>query len=90
MLEPVKSGQFKKDAQLMQRRGRDMAKLRAVMAIILAEIPLPPKHKNHPLHGEWEGCFDCHIQGDWVLIYGIDSEAKTVTFHRTGAHSDLF
>ena len=33
---------------------------------------------------------ECHIQGDWVLIYEIDPVARTVTFHHTGSHSDLF
>lgn len=72
------------------RRGWDIAKLDEVMIIITAEQPLSPGRKNHPLHGEWEGSLDCHVQGDWVLIYEIDSAAKTVTFHRTGTHSDLF
>jgi addiction module RelE/StbE family toxin len=36
------------------------------------------------------GALECHIQGDWVLIYNINREARTVTFHHTGSHSDLF
>ncbi|GHU72903.1 hypothetical protein FACS189450_11600 [Spirochaetia bacterium] len=90
MLDPVKTGPFKKDAQLLQRRSRNMAKLREVIDLITAEQPLPPRCQNHPLHGEWEGSFDCHVQGDWVLIYEIDPLSQTVTFHRTGTHSDLF
>jgi mRNA interferase YafQ len=90
MLNPVKSGPFKKDAQLMKRRGKNMGKLREIIDLITAEQPLPPRCRNHALHGEWEGSFDCHILGDWVLIYEPDTAAKTVTFHRTGTHSDLF
>ncbi|GHV85795.1 hypothetical protein AGMMS50230_14030 [Spirochaetia bacterium] len=90
MLDPVNSGQFKKDAQIMQRRGKDMAKLREVIDLITAEQPLPPKYRNHGLYGNWAGKSECHIQGDWVLIYRIDPAAKIVVFHRTGTHSDLF
>ena len=74
----------------MEKRRMDINKLREVMGIIIDEKPLPPERCNHPLHGEWEGMLECHIQGDWVLIYEIDPAARTVTFHRTGSHSDLF
>jgi mRNA interferase YafQ len=90
MLKAKRTTSFKKDFALAEKRHKDIDKLIVVMGLLTGEIPLPPKHKNHPLHGEWEGSFDCHIQGDWVLIYEIDPAAKTVTFHRTGIHADLF
>jgi mRNA interferase YafQ len=68
----------------------DMPKLIEVMDMIVNEKPLPVKHCNHPLHGKWEGSFDCHIQGDWVLIYKPNLVARTVTFQSAGTHSDLF
>jgi len=74
----------------MKKRGMAVDKLLEIMKMIIDEKPLPPERNNHPIHGEWEGAFDCHIQGDWVLIYEIDPAAHTVTFHRTGTHSDLF
>ena len=90
MLHPIYTKAFRKQFKLMEKRGMKMAKLREVMDMIINEQPLPPKYCNHPLQGEWEGAFDCHIQGDWVLIYEIDKKANTVAFHRTGSHSDLF
>jgi len=90
MLKPRFTGPFKRERKLMQKRGKDIHKLTEVMNLIINEQPLPPERHNHPLHGELEGAFDCHIQGDWVLIYEIDPAARTVTFHRTGSHSDLF
>jgi len=89
MLEPVYTTRFKKQFKLLQKRGMDMAKLREVMEMIVSGEPLPPKHCNHPLRGEWKGAFDCHIQGDWVLVYEPDHKAGAVVFHRTGTHSDL-
>ena len=90
MLKPRFTGPFKRERKLMQKRGKDKYKLTDVMDLIINEQPLPPERHNHPLHGKWEGAFDCHIQGDWVLIYEIDPMAHTVTFHHTGNHSDLF
>jgi mRNA interferase YafQ len=90
MLKPTFTKLFRKELKLMQKRRMNLNKLREVMGNIINDQPLPPERHNHPLHGEWEGAFDCHIQGDWLLIYEIDSAARTVTFHRTGSHSDLF
>jgi len=74
----------------MKKRGMEIDKLVEVIDMIINEQPLPEKYDNHPLHGKWEGSFDCHIQGDWVLIYQPNKEKGTVTFHRTGSHSDLY
>ena len=90
MLESFRTGKFKKDFVLAEKRHKGIDKLIEIMNMIIQEQPLPPERRNHPLHGEWEGTLECHIQGDWVLIYEIDSAAHTVTFHRTGSHSDLF
>jgi mRNA interferase YafQ len=90
MLEPVYTKTFRKERKLMRKRGRDIDKLLEVIDIIATEQPLPPHYENHPLHGKWIGALGCHVQGDWVLIYQIDDAARTVTFHHTGSHSDLF
>jgi mRNA interferase YafQ len=90
MLEPLYTKSFRKQYRLMKKRGMNLDKLIEVIDMIINEQPLPPERNNHPLHGNWEGSFDCHIQGDWVLIYKLNHEAHTVTFHRTGSHSDLF
>ena len=52
--------------------------------------PLPPKYKDHPLHGEYEGHRDCHINPDWVLIYIKHEDKLILHLVRTETHSDLF
>jgi mRNA interferase YafQ len=52
------------------------------------DYSLAEKHRDHPLHGDYEGTRECHIQGDWLLVY--ESNRKDITFFRTGTHSDLF
>jgi mRNA interferase YafQ len=90
MLKHTFTKPFRKQLKLMEKRRMSIYKLREIMNIIVNEKPLPPERNNHPLHGEWEGSFECHIQGDWVVIYKLNHETHTVTFQRTGTHSDLF
>jgi mRNA interferase YafQ len=90
MLKPIYPKVFRKQYKLMEKRGMDVDKLLEIMNMIISEHPLPPERNNHPLQGEWKGSFECHIQGDWVLIYMLNPKARTVTFQRTGSHSDLF
>ncbi len=82
------SGQFKKDAKLMSRRGFDMKKLRLVVEILVHEEPLDEKYHDHPLQGKFAGARDCHINPDWILIYAIVGDELRLI--RTGTHSDLF
>ena len=52
-----------------------MDKLTEVMSLLINEEPLLPKHKNHPLHGNYKNWWECHIEPDWLLIlfYGVSS-----------------
>lgn len=88
MRSPAYAGQFRRDAKRMQKRGKDMAKLRTVIEMLLAAEALPPRLKDHPLSGDWAGFRDCHVEPDWVLVYKIDSDRLILA--RTGTHSDLF
>jgi len=46
----------------MEKRHKDMAKLREVMALIINGQPLPRHYEDHPLSGNWRGCRECHIE----------------------------
>jgi mRNA interferase YafQ len=90
MLDYEISGSFKRDLKLMEKRRKDISKLREVMAMLINEQPLLPRHENHPLHGDYKGWWECHLEPDWLLIYRIDKEKRTVVFYHTGSHSDLY
>lgn len=84
---------FQKDIALMRRRGLDLQKLEAVVALLQKDIPLPQKYQDHPLTGNWSSFRDCHIQPDWVLIYRKQSSEDgrgVLMLEATGTHSDLF
>ena len=75
---------------MAEKRGKNIDKLIEIMNLLINEQALLPRHENHPLHGKWEGTFECHVEPDWLLIYDIDLALREVTFHRTGSHSDLY
>ena len=59
------------------------------MDLLATGEPLPEKNRDHPLHGDYEGYRECHINPDWLLIYEKDTEIRIISLYRTGAHSDL-
>jgi mRNA interferase YafQ len=85
-----RTNQFKKDVKRAERRGKDMAKLKALLERLIDGEPLPPECRDHPLRGDFSGSRDCHIESDWVLIYTLSEQDTHVRFERTGTHSDLF
>jgi mRNA interferase YafQ len=88
MRQPVFSGQFKRDVKLAQKRGKDVEKLKVLLALLIDETPLPAVYQDHPLKGDWKDFRDAHIEPDWLLIYKI--EDSDVRFERTGRHADIF
>jgi mRNA interferase YafQ len=91
LLESFRTNKFKREFALAERRGKNMDELIEVMSWIITERPLPDRCHNHPLHGKkYEGKWECHVEPDWLLVYKINPDAKTVTFHRTGTHAGLF
>ena len=80
--------QFSKDVKRMLKRGKEPRKLQDVVRRLACGEPLHPKHRDHPLRGEWKGSRDCHVEPDWVLIYTAD--ASSLRLERTGTHADLF
>lgn len=90
MLDVFYSSRFKKDYKLMKKQGKDVELLLDVVDILAAEKPLEPKHKDHPLGGDYIGHRECHIQPDWLLIYKVNGKELFLTLTRTGSHSELF
>ncbi|MBS0556787.1 MAG: type II toxin-antitoxin system YafQ family toxin [Proteobacteria bacterium] len=85
---------FLKDWDRLSGSGRyDMHRLKQAMLLLVAnDAPLGAEWRDHPLKGEWQEYRECHIGGDFLLIYRIVDEGKTglVVFVRAGTHADLF
>jgi mRNA interferase YafQ len=87
--------QFHKDWQRLSRSGRfDLGSLKQVMLHLVAhDEPLGAEWRDHALTGDWAHHRECHVGGDFLLIYRVDDTAGksgTVVFVRAGTHADLF
>jgi len=85
---------FIKDWARLSESGRyDIKRLKEVMLMLIAnESPLGPEWFDHPLKGEWIDHRECHVGGDFLLIYQLDVSvsAEIISFVRAGTHADLF
>lgn len=81
---------FLKDWQRLSHSGRfDMVRLKEAMLLLIAnDAPLGPEWLDHSLKGAWADHRECHIGGDFLLIYQV--EANAINFVRAGTHSELF
>lgn len=84
------SNKFQKDLKRALSRGLDLSLLSKAIKILASGDTLPRKYNDHPLTGNYEGCRECHIQPDWLLIYEIYENDLILYLTRTGTHSDLF
>lgn len=61
-----------------------------VIKILLSGQRLPAQYREHKLSGWYEGCYECHIQNDILLIYSFEKEKCILFVVDIGTHSDLF
>jgi mRNA interferase YafQ len=57
-------------------------------AKLINEEPLGREYGTHMLKGEYKGHSECHVGGDFLLIWYVEDDE--ITFVRTGNHADLF
>ena len=82
------SGRFKRDLKRMKKRGAKLRKFGEIVDLLVADLPLPARCRQHKLVGDYKGLWECHIEPDWLLVY--DLPEGLVTLVATGTHSDLF
>lgn len=85
----VQTGVFKKDLKRAIKRGYDISLLAEVVDTLAEGKPLPEKHRDHSLSGNYKGCRECHITPDWLLIYEISRNEIILYLTITGIHRDL-
>jgi len=59
-----------------------------LLNLLVADVPLPPKYRDHSLSGEWKDHRDCHVRPDLVLIY-LKPDDQVLRLVRLGSHSEL-
>ena len=72
----------------MEKRGKDKAKILFVVRKIALNQNLPENYKDHQLSGKYQGCRECHVEPDWLLIYRLGKNGLELV--ETGTHADLY
>lgn len=83
----IPSTQYKKDLKKYSNQPKKMLTLTNILRCLSEERPLPENTRPHMLSGEYKGCMECHIGGDFLLVW-IDAES--ISLVRLGSHSELF
>ena len=77
----------KKDLKRYRHDMEKMRRLYEVLDLLRRDIPLPAEFLPHKLSGKYLGCMECHVEGDFLLIW-ISRDLVEVV--RVGSHSELF
>ncbi len=90
-MKEIKSGkQFKKDLKKYANQPKKLMELYYFIDNYLRTgTAIPPKYRAHRLHGDYAGHLECHIEGDFLLIW-IDETTNIIKLIRVGSHSELF
>ena len=83
------SSQYKKDYKRYKNNPKKVEALKEVLRMLQNEQPIPAEYKPHMLLGQYKGCMECHIQGDFLLIW-FDEESDIIELVRLGTHLELF
>lgn len=83
------SSRFKKDLKRIQHNPKKIEKLEIVFELLKESGTVPPEYTPHLLVGQYKGYMECHIEGDFLLIW-IDENEDVIKLTRLGSHSELF
>lgn len=83
------SSQYKKDAKRFRHQPEKMQMVTCILQMLRDEIPIPKEYDPHMLKGKYNGCMECHVEGDFLLIW-MDESNNQIGVLRLGSHSELF
>lgn len=81
--------QYKKDYKRFRNNPRKLKKLMEILRLLQDELPIPKENRPHKLSGNYAGHMECHIEGDFLLIW-FDPDSDQIDLVRLGSHSELF
>ena len=86
-----RTNQFKRDYK-RELKGQHRATLNEdfidAVKLLVNDLPMPERYRDHALTGGWKDFRDCHIKPDLVLIYNKPDD-KHLRLVRIGSHSEL-
>lgn len=81
--------QYKKDYKRFRNNPKKIRKLFEILKLLEKEEPIPAEYSPHMLVGNYCGYMECHIEGDFLLIW-FDRDSNQIDLIRLGSHSELF
>lgn len=90
MYSIIYTGQFKKSLKRCVKRGLNIKVLTDTLDLLQTTGTLPPEYKAHRLIGDYAGCWECHMQPDWLLVWRQNDQELELVLIDTGTHSDIF
>lgn len=84
-----KSTQFKKDLKKYLHSRDKLIALKRVTKSLETTGHVPLEYGPHKLHGIYEGCMECHVGNNFLLIW-VDEERNVIKLLRLGTHHELF
>ena len=89
MKELKPTSQYKKDYKRFRNKPKKLEKLFDILELLRQEKPIPEENRPHPLTGDYAGHMECHIEGDFLLIW-FDPHSDVISLVRLGSHFELF
>ena len=89
MKELKPTSQYKKDYKRFRNNPKKLEKLFDILELLRQEKAIPEENRPHPLTGDYAGHMECHIEGDFLLIW-FDPQSDVISLVRLGSHSELF
>lgn len=93
----IKTTDFQNDCSLirMTRPNANSELWRLIEILRAAHLKYKPEkcYNLHQLKGKYQGFYDCHIEGDLVLIFTYipsKNNKPTLVLHRFGTHNKVF
>ena len=81
---------FRRDYRRAKRRGLDMGPLNTAITALAEGRPLDEAYRDRPLSGALQGCRECQVQPDRLLVYRIDGDVLLLTLIRTGSRREMY
>ncbi len=88
MREIIRQKRFDAELRQLIRRGVSLDEAEHLFYLLAKHDALPEEYDEHPLTDNWQGHWDCHLEGDLVVLYR--RTARAIILVRIGTHAELF
>ena len=86
-----KTKKYQKSLKKVLRSGKiNILEIDKIVDLLAQNELIPLKYQDHNLTGEFEGCRECHIRPDILLLYRIERGEIVLILIDIGSHSELF